>query len=287
MDFTTFIAQKDEIEPALKSGLYIVQQSHLPKQYQAFRMGLAGKTVDSSATGDMGYKAKQASFSSRFGQYLNYFLPTNAQVYACLTVPRRINLGFASRVLNERNPNDGREDYALGYKTLIASREAQLHKFALAEGMSRLGMPGTAEEKKRSEFFKGTLAQAKAAMKRVGVGTMYEFTSNSIASIKKTNLKGGQSIEETMVKLRETPRLAAARATLDQLSSGDTDLAAAIMKAGAVRRSSRLSSGTSTPLTVEMSERDLGRLRSGAMNETITRLARKTPLRRSARLRSR
>ena len=48
MDFTHFIAHQDEIEPALKSGLYIVQQSHLPLNLQAFRCGLAGKPSDAA-----------------------------------------------------------------------------------------------------------------------------------------------------------------------------------------------------------------------------------------------
>lgn len=40
MDFTWFIANAERIEPALKSGLYIVQQSRIPPEHQAFRCGL-------------------------------------------------------------------------------------------------------------------------------------------------------------------------------------------------------------------------------------------------------
>jgi len=109
MDFTHFIAHQDEIEPALKSGLYIVQQSHLPLNLQAFRCGLAGKPSDAA---QRAFQGKQSSFSSRFATYLNYWLPTNAKVFAVLTVPRRIRAGFSDRVLSERQEGDNREDYA-------------------------------------------------------------------------------------------------------------------------------------------------------------------------------
>ena len=91
MDFTHFIAKQDTIEPALKSGLYIVQQSHLPLNLQAFRCGLAGKPSDAA---QRAFQGKQSSFSSRFATYLNYWLPTNAKVFAVLTVPRRILRAF-------------------------------------------------------------------------------------------------------------------------------------------------------------------------------------------------
>ena len=109
MDFTHFIANQDTIEPALKSGLYIVQQSHLPLNLQAFRCGLAGKPSDAA---QRAFQGKQSSFSSRFATYLNYWLPTNAKVFAVLTVPRRIRAGFSDRILSERQKGDNREDYA-------------------------------------------------------------------------------------------------------------------------------------------------------------------------------
>ena len=119
MDFTWFIANAERIEPALKSGLYIVQQSRIPPEHQAFRCGLAGKPSDAA---QRAFQGKQSSFSSRFATYLNYWLPTNAKVFACLTVPRRIRAGFSDRVLNEREEGDNREDYAREYQTLIQVR---------------------------------------------------------------------------------------------------------------------------------------------------------------------
>jgi hypothetical protein len=83
MDFTHFIQHKEEIEVAEKSGLYVVQQSRLPPQDRAFRCGLAGKPSDAAVRA---FQGKQSSFSSRFATYLNYWLPTDAKVFACLTV---------------------------------------------------------------------------------------------------------------------------------------------------------------------------------------------------------
>ena len=63
MDFTHFIANQEQIEPAQKSGLYIVQQSNLPLNLQAFRCGLAGKPSDAA---QRAFQSKQSSFASRF-----------------------------------------------------------------------------------------------------------------------------------------------------------------------------------------------------------------------------
>ena len=107
MDFTFFIQHKEEIEPALKSGLYLIQQSHLPEKYQAFRCGLAGRPADVATRA---FQSQQSNFASRFANYLNYWLPTDAKVFAVLTVPRVIRAGFSERILTEREEGDNRED---------------------------------------------------------------------------------------------------------------------------------------------------------------------------------
>ena len=288
MDFTHFIAHQDEIEPALKSGLYIVQQSHLPLNLQAFRSGLAGKPSDAA---QRAFQGKQSSFSSRFATYLNYWLPTNAKVFACLTVPRRIRAGFSDRVLNEREEGDNREDYAREYQTLIQVREAQFHSLLLRYGMQRMGLPGTEEERKRSEFFKGSLVQAKRALKAIGRGDFFEFDSNDITKMRKQTLTRGDEIETTQVKLRESPRLVANRETVELLAQNDPPTVQAIDKVSqAVRKSPRLSTpGNSTPLTVTLREDDLERLRNGdeMVARAITRLRDIQQVRRSGRLRGR
>ena len=110
---------------------------------------------------------------------------TPTKVFAVLTVPRRIRAGFSDRVLSERQEGDNREDYAREYQTLIQVREAQFHSLLLRYGMQRMGLPGTDEERKRSEFFKGSLVQAKRALKAIGRGDFFEFDSNDISKMRK------------------------------------------------------------------------------------------------------
>jgi hypothetical protein len=281
MDFTTFIQRKEDLEVALKSGLYIVQQSHLPLEHQAFRCGLAGKPADSATRA---FQSKQSNFASRFANYLNYWLPTNAKVYACLTVPRVVRAGFSERILTEREEGDSREDYAREYQTLIQVREAQFHNLLKSYGMQRLGMPGVAEEKKRSEFFRGPLATAKRALKAIGVGEYYEFPSNGVTDVRKITLTRGETIETQAVRLRESPRLVANRTTVERLSRNEPSTVRAFEKVTEARRSPRLDT---TPVMVTMREKDLERLRTGdpQMVTAMTRLKDITPVRRSSRLR--
>lgn len=285
MDFTEFIAKQDEIEPAQKSGLYIVMQSHLPKQFQAFRCGLAGKPSDAAIKA---FQGKQSSFASRFATYLNYWLTTNAKVFACLTVPRRIKAGFSDRVLSDRAEGDAREDYAREYQTLIQVREAQFHRLLVSYGMERLGLPGTAEEKKRSEFFRGPLSIAMKALRTIGRGDLFTFVNNDVSKITKQTLTKGDEIETQMVKLRETPRLKAQRETIEKLAQNDPPTVRALAKVGRTQRRAP-STGTSTPMTISLNEDDLDRLRNGddVIARAITRLRDLEPLRRSDRLRGR
>ena len=61
MDFTWFIANAERIEPALKSGIYIVQLSRIPPEHQAFRCGLAGKPSDAVQRAFQGTQAARGS----------------------------------------------------------------------------------------------------------------------------------------------------------------------------------------------------------------------------------
>ncbi len=209
MDFTKFIGRKDQIECAKKAGLYCVLQSHLPPQFQAFRCGLAGKPVDSATQ----FKSAEGNFSSRFAQYLNYWMPTDAKVFACLTVPRKSILGFAERVMPEILEGDNREEYArlhLG-KTLIQIRERQYHQLLVKYGMRRLGLPTTEVGKERGEFFRGDLQTCIRALRSIGTGDLYIFKGNNIDQIEKITLKK-RGIDQTapdQVTLRANPDRAA------------------------------------------------------------------------------
>eukprot|EP00966_Prymnesium_polylepis_P252585 5839538-Prymnesium_polylepis.1 len=209
MDFTYFIENKELIAPALKAGLYCVMQSHLPRSKQAFRCGLAGKPVDSATQ----FKSAEGNFASRFAGYLNYWLPTDAKVFAILTVPRRAQIGFAERILPERTEGDNREDYARLHlaKTLIEVREKQYHSLLMSGGdpMQRIGLPGTSEERKRGEFFRGPLDKVIRSLRAIGTGDLYLFESNDISKIKKIELRkrGIESIQPEQIQLRKSPRL--------------------------------------------------------------------------------
>ena len=214
MDFTYFIQNKEKIPVAEKAGLYAVMQSHIPKHLQAFRCGLAGKPVDSATQ----FKSAEGNFASRMAQYLNYWMPTDAKVFACLTVPRRSIQGFAQRVMPEQQEGDNREPYQLLHlgQTLIQIREKQYHQLLVKYGMNRLGMPGTEESRKRGEFFRGPLETCINALKGIGTGDLYLFKDNN--EVEKITLrKRGVSITPDQVALRSSPRFSAAEDLIEQM----------------------------------------------------------------------
>ena len=205
MDFLTFLAKKDEIEVSGKAGLYCIMQNHIPTHLQAARCGLAGKPVDSATQ----FKSAEGTFLSRFSQYANYFMPTSFSVYACLTVPRKTILGFTERVMPERVDGDNREDWARTHMgtTLIQIREKQYHALLTRFGMQRLGMPGTAEERKRGEFFRGDIRTCVKALRAIGTGDLYIFKGDRLDQIEKVPLKkrGLEALDAEQIKLRENP----------------------------------------------------------------------------------
>lgn len=206
MDFLTFLEKKDEIECSGMTGLYCIKQNYLPPQYQAVRAGLAGKPVDSATQ----YKSAEGTFLSRFSTYMNYFMPTSFTIFAVLTVPRVAYQGFAERVMPPVAEGDNREDYARLHlaKTLIQIREAQYHQLLLRFGAKRLGLPNTAEERKRGEFFKTDPSTCIRAMRTIGTGDLYIFKGDDVEQIEKITLKkrGIETIEPQQVPLRKNPQ---------------------------------------------------------------------------------
>ena len=276
MDFQYFIANKDQIEVATKPGLYIVWQNHLPPQYQAYRMGLAGRPVDSATSA----RLQDSNFAGRFGMYLNTWLPTSGTVFAVLTVPRTQIMGFAERVMPATAENDNRPEYArlhLG-RSLISIREAQYHQLAIRYGMRKLTMPGVDPAKSRSEFFKGTLQQALRALKSVGTGDLYTFSGNNIGQIQKQTLKRGDEIQTDQVKLRESPRFTAKKDVVDLLQEDDAPTKRAIEKLAQVRRSARLAG---EPIVLETTAKEAEAIAKGKRKEEAELLKQ---LRRSPRL---
>ena len=240
MDFTYFIQNKHLIEPANKAGLYCIMQNHLPANLQAYRCGLAGLPKDSATS----VSVEESSFASRFAGYLNYWLPTDAKIYALLTVDRQSIQGFTQKVLPPRQPGDNRPDYARGGTTLIQIREKQYHQLLKKNKLKRIGLPGTAQNKIRSEFFRGELQNCIRSLREIGTGDLYIFNNgNNINSIKKIELKK-RNIEEIVpeqVVLRSSPRFTAKKGVINKLTAGDTVVAKALEKLALVvpRRSAR------------------------------------------------
>ena len=262
MDFTYFIQNKQKIEVAEKPGLYCVMQSHLPKDKQAYRCGLAGKPVDSATQ----FKSAEGNFSSRLATYLNYYLTTDAKIYACLTVPRKSVLGFAERVMPERQEGDNREEYARMHmgQTLIQIREKQYHQNLVRLGMQRLGMPGTEESRKRSEFFRGPLDTCIKALKEIGTGDLFLFQNNNINQIQKISLKKrGVTISPNQVELRTSPRFSASEELIKQMMK-DTPTQRAVAKLAALKT-------VTTPQTTRKSPRLVEVVMDGGQLDSLRR----------------
>ena len=217
MDFIDFIDNKNgRLEMTEKAGLYCVMQSNIPKHLQAFRCGLSGLPVSSATQ----FKSTEGNFKTRFLQYLNYWRPERnaAQVFAVLTVPRKTIMGFAERVMPEKMEGDNREAYQRLHmgQTLIKIRERQYHDLLVKYGMQRLGLPGTIESRKRSEFFRGPLETCIKALKAIGVGDLYLFKGNN--EVEKITLRRrGVSITPDQVELRTSPRFTAAEEVINQM----------------------------------------------------------------------
>ena len=262
MDFTYFIQNKERIPVAEKPGLYCVMQSHLPKDKQAYRCGLAGKPVDSATQ----FKSAEGNFSSRLATYLNYYLTTDAKIYACLTVPRKSVLGFAERVMPERQEGDNREEYARMHmgQTLIQIREKQYHQNLVRLGMQRLGMPGTEESRKRSEFFRGPLDTCIKALKEIGTGDLFLFQNNNINQIQKISLKKrGVTISPNQVELRTSPRFSASEELIKQMMK-DTPTQRAVAKLAALKT-------VTTPQTTRKSPRLVEVVMDGGQLDSLRR----------------
>ena len=277
MDFSYFIENKQLIEPAEKSGLYLVEQKHIPQPYKAFRMGLAGRPVD-SATSD---QVQDSNFAGRFGMYLQNWLPTDAVVYACLTVPRQRIMGFAERVMPASAENDNRPDYARLHlaRTLIDVREEQYHRLALRYGMQRVTKAGVDPNKSRSEFFRGSLEDAKRALKAIGTGDFFTFHGNNIANIKKQTLTRGDPIETTHVPLRTGPRFTVQEDTVDLLQKDDSATKKALERLSSLKSKQR--TPKTAPLVFEVRKKDLAKMGDKRFTRSMANLR---GVRRSSRI---
>ena len=196
MLLTEFVRRREEIEVAMKPGLYCVAQN-IPKNQLAYRCGLAGKPRDSATD----VSIKEGNLSSRAATYLNYWMPTDGKIFAALTVPRRRLQGFTEKILPERVEGDNRTDIQrttdADATTLIQLREKEYHANLVRLGMTRLGLPTTEVGKERSEFFRGPLQTCIRALKEIGTGDLFIFED------------GGKKITKTELKRRNIPQIEA------------------------------------------------------------------------------
>lgn len=262
MDLTFFIKNKSQIEVAEKRGLYLVMQSHVPVQFQAYRAGLAGRDVD-----DPAYRSTEGNFAARFAGYLSSgWLPTDGKVFACLTVKR-------GRVVEPKSTKEGyrRMDDA---RLLIAVLEQRYHAKLVALGAKRLGMPGTAENRIKGEFFKVPFQNALKALKSIGQGDFYRFYNNNISSITKQTLSREEEDETEQIPRRESPRLLVNNETANAIQNGDKGLARSMEKVGGmtVRKSPRLAK---KPIVFAASSSGYETLKNGKGLDLLRRMSKR------------
>ena len=154
-------------------------------------------------------------------------------------------------------------------------------------------MPGTLESRKRGEFFKGGLNIVIKALRSIGQGDLYLFTSNRIESIQKLTLTKADIPEDSrpsflpgeynveaqpvteQIPVRKSPRFdppfllpstyAIDKDTAEALARGDAPTSRAIERLGQVRRSPRLAGD---PIVFQATPGNLERLVQGGRKAT-------------------
>ena len=140
--------------------------------------------------------------------YLNTWI-NGGKIYACLTVPRSLFLGFSKKIVQDDGSN--RPDYAKAGKTRIQIRERDFHEEIVKKGGRRF-------KSERAEWFKGTLRQLRGALRTIGGGEYYQFDGNE-SDVEAERLKSRASEAEFMrAEHRASPRLVEVA-----MSKGDTE----------------------------------------------------------------
>ena len=202
-------------------ALYIIRPIHLASAYQGrnyFRAGVAGsretQNIDRSVT-PSGAESKASSLYSRAAMYLSNWI-AGGTIVAALVLPASVvntpSGPTITRILQKRNPDDARPEYALKGKTMAVALETIMHQEL--DDMPRIKRART----QRVEWFQSTqedLANAKLGMQAVGQGVYYDFTklpSRAMPSEligKGTKLTGGQTLQTTTHGFRTSPRFLA------------------------------------------------------------------------------
>ena len=208
-------------------ALYIIASKNLSSQFQRqnfARCGVAGSREqanreDRSVT-PSGAPSKASSLMSRCAMYL----ANNVQsmnLIACLVLPPSVVSGptgtIITRLLEQRKEGDNRPDYALKGKTVAVYLETLYHNYL--DDSPNISRARTA----RQEWFKTTQSNyqnMKLALQAVGTGIYYDMTKFSPTAMptdfvgKGKKLEGGQVLDTTTHRFRESPRLQELRKAL-------------------------------------------------------------------------
>ena len=196
MDLAYLIQNYAQRPPGNMICLYIVQQNDMPSKFKdVYRCGAAG--IKESLDVDRPYGSAGGNLVSRMVRYLNNWI-NGGKIFACLTVPRSLFLGYSEKVVIDDGSN--RPAYAKAGKTRVQIREREFHDEIVKRGGSRF-------KSDRSEWFKGTKRQLFGALRTIGGGDFYEFTGNT-TDVTHERLKSNQKEDDIMrVEHRKSPRL--------------------------------------------------------------------------------
>ena len=137
MDLSYFIKEYTKDSLGQKIGLYVTQQKGLGNEWRNhFRCGAAGtKEIDRAYGG-----GSESNFRSRMAMYLANWI-SDGVLLACLTVPKSLFQGFSERKLQEVNPDDRRELYAIPGQTRLQFQERVYHAALEERGVKRALWP--------------------------------------------------------------------------------------------------------------------------------------------------
>ena len=198
--------------------LYIIASKNLATAFQQqnfCRCGVAGSreqaNIDRSVTAS-GAESRASSLYSRAAMYLANSI-AGMNIIAVLKLPPSVvnapSGPTITRVLQQRRQGDNRPDYALQGKTMAVALESIYH-------MNLDDMPGVSRARTaRQEWFKSQdakFSKVKLALQAVGQGEYFDLSKygNVMPDAlvgKGVKLEGGQVLDTTTHRFRESPRL--------------------------------------------------------------------------------
>ena len=200
-------------------ALYIIQPTNLSPAFQNrnyVRCGVAGsretQNIDRSAT-PSGAESKASSLYSRAAMYFANWIAGGRILAALVLPPSVVNAPTGptiTRVLQARNPDDARPEYALRGMTMAVALEKIYHQEL--DQMPRVKRARTS----RVEWFMTTqpsFENIKLGLRAVGQGVYYDLTKFSPRAMpsdligKGERLVGGVTLDTTTHAFRKSPRL--------------------------------------------------------------------------------